>query len=204
MGAKPRFEVDTARQLFLYGNGNGKRVLNAQALADQSGLHVDTIRRHIRSWLVEAEELLSGASNSGRALSLSREDIDRHKSDMIALRNEINIVKFELKTLEVITERLAEWLDKFNGSDEIEKAIQIFHDWQRACGSKASLRSQFMAMQKQWAQLSGIVDLKDIEVVRAKEISKGKAKLEMQKIAQQDAANGGEVRDARPLDFFIE
>lgn len=59
-------------------------------------------------------------------------------------------------------------------------------------------------MQKQHATLSGIIDLKDVEVVRAKEISKGKAKLEMQKIAQQDAANGGEIRNATPMGFFEE
>ena len=202
MGAKPKFEIDTARQLFLYGNGDGRRIINANALAAETGLHIETIRTHMRKWLVEAEEMLAGSSNSGLALKLSKETMNFHNENMIHLEKQIKIVKFELDKLDVITEKLEGWLEKFQGTDEMETAIRIFHDWQRASGTKASLRSQFLAMQKQHATLSGIIDLKDVEVVRAKEISKGKAKLEMQKIAQQEAANGGEIRDANPMGFW--
>ncbi len=204
MATKPKFEIDTARQLFLYGAGDGKRILNANALAEATGLHIETIRRHMRSWLGEAEEMLSGASNTGLALSLSKKTLELHSSNMIFLEKQLQVLKYELDTMDSITEKLEDWLDKFDGSNEIELAIKIFHDWQRASGTKASLRSQFLSVQKQHATLSGLVDLKDIEVVRAKEISKGKAKLEMQKIAQQDAANGGEIRNATPTDFFME
>jgi hypothetical protein len=202
MAERVKFEVDTARQLFLYGAGDGKRVINAQALADQTGLHIATIHKYMKTWLVEAEELLAGASNSGLALKLSKETMVFHNDNMKHLEKQIKIVKYEIDTLDVITEKLESWLDKFDQTDEMETAIRIFHDWQRACGTKASLRSQFLAMQKQHATLSGIVDLKDVEVVRAKEISKGKAKLEMQKLAQQEAANGGEIRNATPMGFF--
>lgn len=202
MGAKPKFEIDTARQLFLYGNGDGRRIINANALAAETGLHIETIRTHMRKWLVEAEEMLAGSSNSGLALKLSRETMDLHKSNMVFLEKQLQVLKYELDTMDTITEKLEGWLDKFSGENEFEKAIQIFHDWQRASGTKSSLRSQFLALQKQHATLSGIVDLKDIEVVRAKEISKGKAKLEMQKLTQQEAANGGEMRNATPLGFF--
>lgn len=201
-GGTPKFEIDTARQLFLYGAGDGKRVINAQALADQTGLHIETIRRHMRKWLAEAEALLSGASQNGLALNLSRETMDLHTSNMIFLEKQLQVLKYELDTMDTITEKLEDWLDKFSGENEFEKAIQIFHDWQRASGTKSSLRSQFLALQKQHATLSGIVDLKDIEVVRAKEISKGKAKLEMQKLTQQEAANGGDMRNATPMGFF--
>lgn len=204
MAAGTKFEVDTARQLFLYGSGDGRRILSAGALAEASGLHIETIRKRMPQWLKEAEELLSGTSSSGLALSLSAKDLVFHKENMIHLEKQIKIVKFELDQLDIITEKLEGWLEKFQGTDEMETAIRIFHDWQRASGTKSSLRSQFLAMQKQHATLSGIIDLKDVEVVRAKEISKGKAKLEMQKIAQQDAANGGEIRNATPMGFFEE
>lgn len=202
MGAKPKFEIDTARQLFLYGNGDGRRIINANALAAETGLHIETIRTHMRKWLVEAEELLSGSSKFGLALKLSGETMNLHKSNMVFLEKQLQVIKYELDTMDTITEKLEGWLDKFSGENEFEKAIQIFHDWQRASGTKSSLRSQFLALQKQHATLSGIVDLKDIEVVRAKEISKGKAKLEMQKLSQQEAANGGEMRNATPMGFF--
>lgn len=202
MAAGTKFEVDTARQLFLYGAGDGRRILNAKALAEASGLHIETIRKRMPQWLKEAEGILSGASSSGLALNLSRETMDLHKSNMVFLEKQLQLIKYELDTMDTITEKLEDWLDKFSGENEFEKAIQIFHDWQRASGTKSSLRSQFLALQKQHATLSGIVDLKDIEVVRAKEISKGKAKLEMQKLTQQEAANGGDMRNATPMGFF--
>lgn len=202
MAAGVKFEVDTARQLFLYGKGDGRRILNAQALAEESGLHIETVRKHMKTWLVEAEGLLAGSSGSGLALKLSKDTMDLHRSNMIFLEKQLQVIKYELDTMDTITEKLEAWLDKFSGENEFEKAIQIFHDWQRASGTKSSLRSQFLALQKQHATLSGIVDLKDIEVVRAKEISKGKAKLEMQKLSQQEAANGGEIRNATPMGFF--
>jgi len=202
MAERVKFEVETARQLFLYGAGDGKRVLNPHALAEASGLHISTIQRWMKTWLAEAEQLLSGASTNGLALNLSKDTMSLHKSNMVFLEKQLQVIKYELDTMDTITEKLEAWLDKFSGENEFEKAIQIFHDWQRASGTKSSLRSQFLALQKQHATLSGIVDLKDIEVVRAKEISKGKAKLEMQKLSQQEAANGGEIRNATPISFF--
>lgn len=185
-----------ARQLYLYGNGDGKRILSVQRLAKEAGIHEETVRTHIKKWEAEAEEMLSASSSSGLALHLSREQLDQHKSDMVHLRAQIGQVKFELDRMEEITARLENWLEKFQ-EDEMDCALRIFDAWQRACGSKASLRSQFLAMQKQWTGLSGIVDMKDIEVVRAKEISKGKAKLDLKALENQPRD-----RDVTPASFF--
>jgi hypothetical protein len=196
-----KFEVETARQLFLYGRGDGKRVLNAQALADECGLHIETVRRHMHTWLKESEEMLAGTSECGLAISLSKEVLNKHNNDMIHLRKLIDINKFEINRIEEITEKLESWLDKFSNTEEIERAIKILDLWVRSCGQKSALQSQFLALQKQWTSLSGIVDLKDVEIVRAKEISKGKAKLEMRRIEQQDAADNGELPSSA-MKFF--
>lgn len=120
---------------------------------------------------------------------------------MIHLRKLIDINKFEINRIEEITEKLESWLDKFSNTEEIERAIKILDLWVRSCGQKSALQSQFLALQKQWTSLSGIVDLKDVEIVRAKEISKGKAKLEMRRIEQQDAADNGELPSSA-MKFF--
>jgi hypothetical protein len=176
-------------------------VLNPQVLADECGIHIETVRRHMHGWLKESESILAGASESGLAVNLSKETLSKHNNDMIHLRKLIDINKFEINRIEEITEKLESWLDKFSNTEEIERAIKILDLWVRSCGQKSALQSQFLALQKQWTSLSGIVDLKDVEIVRAKEISKGKAKLEMRRIEQQDAADNGELPSSA-MKFF--
>jgi len=175
-------ETQIARQLFLYGAGDGKRVLSAKALCKATGLHEATIQRHMGKWQKESEELLSGASDCGVALHLSRETLDAHDRDMIVLRGQINQIAFELKNIERITARLEGWIDKFDGEDgEKDQALRILEAWQRNCGQKAALRSQFLALQKQWVSLSGVADMQEIQATREKTIVVGKAKLELKK-----------------------
>lgn len=184
MGLKS--EVVAARQLYLYGAGDGKRVIGVQALCKATGLHEQTIGKHMPGWQKEAEEILMNSNETGLGLALSAKDLASHKSDMELLRKEINHVSYELKNLEFITARLEGWMDKFNGEDgEQDKALRILEAWQRNCGQKSSLRSQFLAMQKQWTSLSGVVDLKDVQVVREKTMAQGRAKLDLKREENQ-------------------
>jgi hypothetical protein len=153
-------------------------------LEELSGVTGETIRKHLPEWEKEAEEILVASSEFSLGLRLSAEKLHLHESDMIHLRDQIQQVKFELEKMDQITARLADWLDKFD-EEQRQEALTIFDAWQRACGQKASLRSQFLALQKQWTSLEGIVDLKDISVVREKEIAKGKAKLEIKQLENE-------------------
>lgn len=189
--------TETARQLFLYGAGDGKRVLNTAKLAKLSGVHVETIRRNMPGWLKEAEEMLAGSSECGLGLKLSREVLDSNTKDLHFLRDQINQVKFELTQLETVTERLADWLDKFTG-DELETALRIFNDWQRSCASKQALRTQFVALKKLWDEKSAIDGLRDVSLAREKEIAKGKARLDLKKSETETAP-----QDRTPGKFFV-
>lgn len=173
-------ETQTARQLFLYGNGDGHRVLGVQALVKATGLHEATIWKHMPKWQKESEDILANTSESGLALSLSKESLKAHELDMLALRGQIDQVKWELETLEDVTEKLENWMDKFSGDSESQdKALRILEAWQRNCGQKSSLRSQFLSLQKQWTSLSGIVDLKEVQITREKTMAVGRAKLKL-------------------------
>lgn len=194
MGKSLKPGVHVARQAFLYGEGDGKPVLTRSRLAELAGVHENTIARHINQWIKEREEMVAGSSKQGLALALSRETLDAHESDMEHLRQQIQQVKWELDQLEEITIRLEKWIDKFNGDDgEQERALRILEAWQRNCGQKSSLRSQFLAMQKQWTGLSGIVDLKDVSVAQAKTLATGRAKLDLER-----EKNEAGPRDANP------
>jgi len=175
-------ETQTARQLFLYGAGDGKRIISVKALVEATGLHENTICKHLPKWSAEFEEMVANTSEKGLGLSLSAKELQLHKEDMIHLRGEIQKIKWEMKNLDSISSKLENWLDKFDGDDgEQDRALRILEAWQKNCGQISSLRSQFLALQKQWTTLSGVVDLKDVQVAREKTLATGRAKLDLKR-----------------------
>ena len=182
--AEPRAETRFAKQLFLFGNGNGQPVRNVDKLSKLSGVHEQTIRKYLSEWEKEAQELLASSSECGLAISLNRKQIDQNNKDIDFIRDQLNKITFEIKSLEKIALRLAEWMDKFDG-DDIQTALSIFSDWQRATGSEAALRSQFIALKKLWDEKAAIDGLRDIALTREKEITKGKARIELKKLENE-------------------
>jgi hypothetical protein len=175
-----RAETRFAMQLFLYGDGKGAPVRNVARLSELSGVSGETIRKHLPAWEEQAAKLLGSSSEVGLAIALSAEKLQQHEQDMRHLRKLVEAKKWEIERQQEITARLEGWLNKFNDEDK-DQALKIFDAWQRSAGVRGALEGQFLALQKQWTALSGIVDLKDISVVRQKEIAKGQAKLELKK-----------------------
>lgn len=182
--ASPRPETRYAKQLWLYGAGDGQPIKSIPKLAEVSGVTAETLRRYLPEWEKESESLLANTSELGLAINLSEETLGQHKKDMAHLRNLVEANILESEQLEKMSSKLEGWLDKFKDGD-VETALRVFDAWQRSCGSKSQLQSQFLALQKQWTQLAGIVDLKDISVVRQKEIAKGQAKLTIKQLESE-------------------
>lgn len=172
-------ETRHARQLFLYGGGDGNRVTSVAALVKASGVHENTIRRHLPTWEAEFEEILSSSGGPALALSLSAKELSLHKSDMLHLRSQIQQVKWESDNLEGLIARLEELVERFAGTDESDKAVILFDRYLRASLNKANLRSQFLQLQRQYTKLSGVEGLMDVALTREKTIATGKAKLDL-------------------------
>jgi hypothetical protein len=172
-------ETRHARQLFLYGAGDGRRITAAVALAKAAGIHVETIRRHLPTWEAEYEQILAGTSEGGLGLSLSKKQLDQHSKDMVFLRDQIAQVTWECENLDPLIARLETLVEKFAGTDDSDKAITLFDRFLRASMNKQNLRSQFLAMQRQWTKLSGVEGLMDVALTREKTIATGKAKLDL-------------------------
>jgi hypothetical protein len=101
---------------------------------------------------------------------------------MKTLESELAQIQWELKIITEITAMLEGWMDKFSGDNgEQDKALRILEAWQRNCGQKASLRSQFLALQKQWTAFVGLSALQDVQVTKEKALATGRAKLELKK-----------------------
>ncbi len=180
MGQKA--EVVAARQLYIYGNGDGKRVIGVKALVEATGLSETTIGKHLPKWQAEVEEILMNADSSTLGLQLSAKDLQLHKECMNTLSDQIKQIQWELDKHADIVADLREWARE---TSDLEFSMRLLETYLRTSGAKATLRSQFLSYQKQFATLSGVVDLKDISVVSAKEIAKGKAKLDLKKLESE-------------------
>jgi hypothetical protein len=173
-------------------------VRNVARLAELSGVHENTIRRHLSEWEKEAQEIVASSSEWGLAIQLSEKNLEQHTKDSAFMRNQLDKLKFEIETLEKMAVRLGEWLDKFDGGELVE-ALQIFGAWQQATGTESSLRGQFIAMKKLWDQKVGIDALQDIGVVKQKEIAKGQAKIA---VKQMETETAGVVRNVTSSGVF--
>jgi len=185
-------ETRHARQLFLYGNGDGRRITAAVALAEAAGLHVETVRRHLTAWEAEYEQILAGTSTGGLGLSLSKKQVEQHTKDMAFLRDQIAQVTWECDNLDSLVANLEGLVEKFAGTDESDKAVVLLDRYLRSSLNKQNLRGQFLQLQRQWTKLSGVESLMDISLTREKTLATGKAKMDLK------AGEGKDPRDVTP------
>jgi hypothetical protein len=105
------------------------------------------------------------------------------------------MLRFEIDSLDKITERLADWMDKFNGdADDRADALTIFASFVNGCGAKAALRNQFLACKKVWDEKCAIDGLRDVALTREKEMTKGRVRLDLKK----EAASNNPLEPVRP------
>ena len=130
MGSKTRY----ARELYLFGNGDGKPVRDRNRLIALSGISGITFERHNRAWQAEAEEIARGAG--GMADDGSRIMGRRVAAEM----QHLHIAS--VKTLAAELERLRNLLPYLTaGSD-----------------AHLSTLKAFQAALKQFSEESGIAD----------------------------------------------
>jgi hypothetical protein len=188
--AAPRPETRYAKQLWLYGAGDGSPVRNIPKLSEISGVHVETLRKYLPEWGKEAEELLANTSELGLAIHLSAEKVASAEKDEIFIRDQINSIKWEIEKLDDLTAKL-EGLTELFAADEdmLSSALTVFSAWLQGAGKKSMLRTQFIAMKKLWDEKTGLDALRDIGATQQREMAKGKAKLEIKRLENEPRSN---------------
>lgn len=188
-------ETREARRLFLYGDGDGKRVLNPDELAKRSGVHVTTIYRNLPLWEKAYEEMLSGNGQRNLAIALSAEQLQLHKSCIKTLEDQIRQCSWELEQFDEITSRLEAICENFSlNTENGDAALRLLENYLSSRGAKDSLRKTFMAMHKHYTDLTGVRDLLDVQATAAKELEKGRVRIRL----KQEAAE--QPRDVTPSD----
>lgn len=166
--------TEAARLLYLYGEGDGVRILDVKELSAKSGVHEVTIRGCVKEWQNELEETLRSSSKLGPANSLSvpSETMEAHRSDVDFIRQRLDKAKSELSALPSIVADLRSLIESIHGDeDKIDTLIQLFDRYLRLSMNEKSLTKLFMDLKALWDAKSGVDSLKNIQEATAKAVS---------------------------------
>ena len=172
-----------ARQFFLYGDGDGKRIVDTTELCKITGTSRPTLSKYLPAWEKEAEEMLRSTTKLGspNILSLPQETLEKHKEDVDFIRLRLEKTKSELTQLPSIIAELKEFVWSL---DDKDAAIQLFDRYLRLSMNEKSLTKHFVDLKRLWDEKVGLDSLKAIQEATGKAVSIA---------ASKNTANEGEA-----------
>lgn len=198
-GAMKTPEVREARRLFLFGNGDGRRVLKVERLAELAGCRIESIRRHLPGWEAEAEEIAAKSSEIGDIWRLNAESLRKHESDKAFIRGQIDSQVAEIKQLPVLEKQLfnvAKSLADHN-PEAAETAVSLIRAHLDTVASRKAAEAHLLRLQSHWAKMAGIESLQAVAETREKTLATGRAKLALRR--EEDSGAAGDGSQARPV-----
>lgn len=163
--------TEAARMMFLYGEGDGVRILDVQELAKRSGVHHMTIRTRMPEWQKELEEKLKSTSKLGSVgeLSVAPEIYEKNSKDVSFIRARMDEIMTEVEDLGPITLKLEDLVGQFTGEGkEFDKALVLLDKYLRFCMNRKSLMKLFTELKTSWNHEVGLDAIKAIQISHAK------------------------------------
>lgn len=171
---KRKASTEAARQMFLYGEGDGVRIVDVQELAKKTGASDQTIRMRIPEWQAELENILVGTSKLGspNILSLPNETLEKHREDVEFFRARLDKAKTELTALPSIISELKDLVHQF-ASDEskFDEALALMDRTLRLWANEKSLTKLVIDLKTIHDSKCGLDSLKSIQEATAKSAS---------------------------------
>lgn len=185
-------KLEAARQLFLYGDKDGVRVLEALEIAKRVGCHPSSVWRHIKDWTAEFESMLirgndfsqlqARANENELNRELRNEDVEKFKSDLLWVTKQTESLRKEVDNTEKIEEICYSWLKNSDISEKGEDAfLAMAEKFFSAVHTKSKLRSQWIAMEKEWVRMSGIEGKMEIVQNAEKARAIGRVKIDLKR-----------------------
>jgi len=193
-----RLGTEAARTAFLYGTGNGERVLTIKELARIGGVSTVTIGKHIPAWEREFASLCATKGHASFELFLSAETLAQHAANLQSWKELDDELLAEIKELPKITKFLRstiEWFREHGDKGDVQDVKTLVDSFLRTIGARKSLISQRLAVNARWNQGAGIDEMRAVAGTRAKTMETGRAKLELDKERQ---AQGLRPADEKP------
>lgn len=174
--------TEAARQMYLYGEGDGIRVIDVMELSKLSGASDQTIRMRLPEWQAELEVLLAKSSklaspNNLSIISLPEETLEGHRDDIIFFRGRLDKCKAELTALPSIISELKEITRQFaSDPDTFDQAIALLDRTLRLWANEKSLTKLVIDLKNIHDQKCGLDSLKSIQESTSKAIALAQAK----------------------------
>lgn len=188
-------EVREARRLFLFGNGDGKRVLNVARLAEMAGCHIQSIHKHLPTWEAENEKIVCNSSENGLGLRLNAETLKKHESDKAFIREQIDSQVAEIKRLPVLEKQLLSIADACaksqNDSGAAEAVLALVQSFVGLHGSRKAGEAHLLKLQAHWSKMAGVESLQAVAETREKTLATGRAKLALRREEAEGMAGDG-------------
>lgn len=192
-GREKSAAVNLARQIFLYGNGDGRPITDLSKLAEFSGCHLKTIHKHFRGWEKEREEMLSEPTNGAFGLSVSGDVLRQHRATVDYLANLERELREEVEALPKILSELRTILRSLSNSERYDEGIQAFQIFLKLYGNRRETAKLHLQIQQRLKLHSGIELLEEAAATREKTLASGRAKLDVSKEAKAAELRGSAV-----------
>jgi len=187
-------KVQAARQLFLYGDADGKRVLEPTVLAERVGCHPSSVWSYVKDWSREYENMLIQANNFELGTVLSDDDVTKFRQDLVFTSSQTNELKSEINLVEKVEERLYKLLAEKDFTPEAESRFgDLLEKFFSAVHTKSKLRSQWIAMEKEWIKMSGIESKMEIVHNAEKARAVGRVKIDLKREENENGEPGLKV-----------
>ena len=187
-------EVRAARQLFLFGAGDGRPVRHVATLAKAAGVHIQTIQKHLPAWEAEAEEILSNSSEIGFRLRLNAETLKKHESDKAFFRRQIDLQVLEIERLPALENSLLDLVRIIanSGNPEAADAANLMLGrFFETIGARKSAEAHLLKLQSHWSKMAGVESLQAVAETREKTLATGRAKLALRREEAEGMAGDG-------------
>lgn len=140
-----------ARQLFLFGDGDGRPVTTLKTLAKRTGCSECNLARRVPDWTREREALLRESSTIN--LDISAETLRKHADDVAFLRERADTLEAEVRTSDAVAETLRAALVGAGADEDLHQTLNSFI---KSAMNAQKATTQFLAVQKRWVENSGI------------------------------------------------
>jgi len=198
-GSKPGTEA--ARTAFLFGTGNGERVLDTKQLAKIGGISTETVNNRLPEWEAEFRQLASGSGFTGFQLNLSADLLETAQRNLQSWRELDTALLAEIQALPKIEKFLrgaVDWIKENGDKGDVQDMKDMVDTFIRVSNSRKSLIRQRLDVNARFNKLSGLDDLMDVASARAKAMETGRARIELEK-ERAAAGMGPDLPDAKPV-----
>ncbi len=186
-------QVNLARQLFMYGNGDGRPITEPAKLAEIAGVTPQTIYNHIRAWEMEREEILANQGIGGYSLQVSPATLRQHRETVDFYHKQEELLRREVQDMPLILKDLREVLRGLKESENYDEAVQAFQIFLKLYGNRRETLKLQMHVQQRLRQHSGIELLEEIAATREKTLASGRARLDVTREAKAAELKGGAI-----------